>query len=398
MVMTIKTKGRSHDEIRSLVRDELKAQTPAASYLWVSDMYDGSAIYTMEDAQGTSSKYSASYSISKEGKVTISDVVEVIAKQVYEAVSSFSVEMPSLDSSEFAAGSEIIKPVRLFKCGVYPDRACKEITHSDADNIIIPGCVGLKLEVEHLKKSPFSGKMGRVISATRNGDYIDGEVAFAGWMGDAFSGETPKVSIHLDAHKKPIELSMVCDPRVTEAGLMSAFNASEEKPEPVRRGSVMNLFSVIAEKLGLKESEVKEGLSSEFASANTELVSRMTALEAENLSLKQAQSTFSAATAASQASSIADTLIRNGKATPAERDGLTSLFSATLAADNGSTFSATGAVEYGPLTSAAIAREEARPSLNLITTDSVFSAIQVDSETQPVVPNTAEIFAARKVK
>ena len=404
MATTIPPKGLSFDEIRSRIREGLKTVHPDASYISMDEIYSDSVLYSVEKygsnlTPSSSKNYHATYSIGKDGSPTIGDPTEVKKKAVYEAVSVFAVEMPELDASEFSGSASIIKPVRLFKCGAYPDRACKEITHSDADNIIIPGCAGLKIEIEHLKQSPFSGKIGKVLSATRNGDYIDGEVEFSSWVGAAFSGETPKVSIHLDANKKPVELSMVCDPRVTEAGLMSAFSAAtanEDKPEPVRKGSVMNLFSKLAETLGLKESEVKEGLASEFGNANPEQAAEITALRSEITSLKQAQSTFSAVTVATQAEAIADTLIRDGKATPAEKVGLVSLFSATLTADGGSKFSASGAVEFGAITKAAMDRENARPSIPIVQEGSSFAAIQADSNATPITPDVQDIMEFRK--
>lgn len=413
---TLKPKGRSFDQTKSMVRSALQAKYPTANYVSIDDIHQDTVMFSVETANANprSASYAASYSIDGDGTVTLGEVNAVVSGKTYETVATFSIESPEFEASDFSATdttSEIVKPCLIFRCGKYPEKNLPEYTQSDADFHLIPAINngGLRLEDLHPRIDPktgeivpnrWTGKLGKGgLNAWRVGDDIYANVSFSRIMAEAFKGEKPSLSISINPiTKMPRELSLVDIGHIEGAGVLAAFSASEETPKPVRKGAGMSTFKEkFAKLLGITEAEVETGVS-EFSGADTTaLEARLKQVESENAALKQGQSTFSAVTAATQAAAIADSLIRGGTATSAEREGLVSQFTQTLTADNGANFNATtGAVEYGPVTTAVLARESARPQLKLVTPDSTFSILEPNRTAEPEVIDSQAIYASRK--
>lgn len=346
----IKLKGRSFDQIRRLVSDALKVQYPNASWVWIKDegLYGDTVIYTVEMETGNPRKqtYVASYSIDKTNVVTLADIKPAQIKQSVE-VASFSCEIPEFTEADFsAAGDEIVKPCLLFKAGDYTETRGINVTIQDLDSIVIPNFTNIKIEDEHpilkgrRKPSKWSGKIGRVVNTWRVDDTLYGNVAFSKWVGEAFKGERPSLSISLDPKTKhPREVSLVDDPYFEEAGVLSAFSVDPEQVEEPRKGKPMsNFFGTLAEKLGLSKAEVESEMA-EFSKADTSaLEARLKAVEAENVTLKQGLSTFSAV---QSADALANKVLQAKKIIPAQFESVRAAFAKAIEQD-GANFSNDG--------------------------------------------------------
>lgn len=409
MAKEIKPKGRSFDQTRSLVSDALKLLYPSAGYTWINELYSDVVIFSVENSNANprSTTYAANYTVSASNAVSVKDVQQVTAKKVYESVAVFSIDVPDFDTADFSGDGEIVKDCLLFRCGDYPDKGLRDYTPEKADFALLPNLPGLRLEALHPKIDPvtgesdseWSGKLGKgVVDARRVGDDVFGRVSFSQEVVAALKGTKPALSISIHtATGKPVELSLVDVPRIAGAGVLAEFSGGNPEPKKespkVRKGASMSLKDKLAEMLGLSKKEVEDGMS-EFSNENPEVAAELADLKVKYEALKQGHSTFSAVSVSQFANQIADSIIVAEKATPAERDALVSHFSATLTADNGVTsFSAeTGLPEYGPLTKAAIAREMARPALNLGI--SQFYAVKPEGE-KPKMRSSSEIYADR---
>lgn len=102
----------SHDQVRSALRDALKASLTAAGmdkvYAWPKDVYDDRVVYEVEMPTGTR-LFSRGYSIDEAGAVTLGDdVTEVKAQTVYTPVSppTTSTTMATESADEPAAEGE----------------------------------------------------------------------------------------------------------------------------------------------------------------------------------------------------------------------------------------------------------------------------------------------------
>jgi hypothetical protein len=365
VMATLKPNGPSFDETRSLVRAALQAIQPSGNgtYVWIDQTYSDMVIYSVE-TNSVTNQYAADYTIDKENKVTLGDPIPVVRKAVYEIV-SFDVDLPDLSEIEFS-GDVVCKDAILFKCGVYPDKGNFSLSQEEADEITIPALnqgVGSGIEVEHVKGTVFSKLLGKVTKAWRVGDFIYGTTEWPAEVAKLLKGKQPKFSISLNSVTKlPIEVSIVKNPRVVEAGVLTKFNKDSDDAPTERKGVVMSFFGTLAEKLGLTKAEVESGVKAEFSQITDPLEAKITALEAENAALKQGQSTFTAAQSATTATQIVEGFLLKGKLTPAEKDAAIAAFSSALDADGGVQF-AEGKQSFGGVTSALLATYEARPTI-----------------------------------
>lgn len=397
MATTFKPKGRSFSEAERLIREALKAQFPN-NYVWVSDTYPAEVIFSVENSQppNKTEQYLATYSIAVDGKVTLGDPQKVMPKRVYEIVTF------SIDPAAFAGNSEIVIDAKLFELGDYPDKNFS-LNEEEADGITIPSAAGKPIEFEH-KPTVLSGKTGFIEKTWRDGTSIYGTLRFSSWVGQALAGETPKLSVAFNPVTKEVdEVSMVRNPRISDASLLAAFSGETVPQETERKGGVMSIFAKLAEKLGLQPKEVETELRTEFAAVNAaesaELKARLAAVEAENKALKQGQTATFAATVDSAATAIVNQIKSEGKITPAEEGPTKTAFMSALLADGGVKFSDDGKPADGEQVAALKAVFAARPNLHL--TESQFSGATTVAGSQtaeaPVI-DSAKIYAARGAK
>lgn len=397
MATTFKPKGRSFSEVERLVRESLKTQFPN-NYVWVSETYADQVIFSVENPQppNNTEQFLATYSIAADGKVTLGDPQKVMPRRVYEIVTF------SLDPATFAGKNEIVIDAKLFELGDYPDKNFS-LSEEEADSVTVASAAGKRIEFEHMP-TVLSGKTGSIEKAWRDGTSIYGTLRFSKWVGEALAGETPKLSLSFNPVTKEVEeVSIVRNPRITDASLLAAFSGETEPKPEERKGGVMSIFARIAEKLGLQPKEVETELRSEFAAASAaesaELKARLAIVEAENKVLKEGQTASFAATVETSAAAIVNRFKSEGKITPAEEESAKAAFASALIADGGVKFSADGKPEDGTQVAALKALFASRPNLHL--TESQFAgASTIPGAKTAEVPtiDTAAIYAARGAK
>jgi hypothetical protein len=388
----LKPKGRSFDETRALVRMALETKHGTGNgngYLWLSEIYPDMTIYTVEPKLGKSVTYSATFSVAADGTVTLGEPVQVVRKNVYETV-EFEMDF----TAEFSADEKgcVVKEALLFRLGDYPDKGFS-LDKAEAESIVIPAIkAGLELEIEHKQDTVFSGKLGKAIDSWLVGDDLFGKVSFPAAVAGLLKGTKPQFSMKFDpVTKAPIELSIVKNPRITDAGLLAAFSESE-KPK-VRKGHAMSFLDKLAELTGFKKADVEAEMKAEFSKDSSDLEAQLKAANAEIAALKQGVSTFGQVSAAQSAESYAKALLTAGKIVPAELASVTAAFSNALVADGGVKFSATGTLEEGPVTKAVKAAFEARPAMTL--TETQFSVAPGEFKAGEKPMTADEVFAMR---
>lgn len=123
----------------------------------------------------------------------------------------------------FAADGAVVLEGKVFECGDYPDKAFS-LTEAEADERIRE-FMGCPVDLGHPEtESPLDGKLGAWTAMERRGRDIWGRVELPAFVRDAAGDGPIKVSVAWDrASKLPMKLSLVTDPRVSDAALMAAF-------------------------------------------------------------------------------------------------------------------------------------------------------------------------------
>jgi hypothetical protein len=133
----------------------------------------------------------------------------------------------------------VLRSGLIFRFGEYPDKGFRlsaddyQAAH-DGDFAPVP------IDLSHTD-TVLDGKMGELVAAEVRGDELHGTVRLRRWLDDAIGDAGRKVSCEWDrATNRLRKLSLVPNPRVTDAALFASFSAAhpeaaEREPEAVTR-------------------------------------------------------------------------------------------------------------------------------------------------------------------
>lgn len=136
---------------------------------------------------------------------------------------NFSLDSISTESEE--NNKYVYRTGLIFRAGAYPDKRFKitpeELLAVASDFSPVP------LDVEH-GQSIFDGKLGTLdaVHVSEDGWSLYGTAKIPKWLDELQSGEPFKVSCTWTPKKDLVKLALVCNPRITDAALMSAFTAN----------------------------------------------------------------------------------------------------------------------------------------------------------------------------
>jgi hypothetical protein len=371
----LQPKGRSQSEVNRILSEAIRTSNPTASWSYVREIYpdDGMVVFSIEQADGQPMKrYFSSFDIDAKGDVTLGTPEEVVVKEVYEIVATFSCN----DSIDFSKAIEedgsMIVPAILFECGVYPDKNNFSLSQDEAD-LILSDFSGIPIKIEH-ENTIFDGSIGNVKNAWRVGNTIFGTIEFPLALGQLLKGKAPKLSVGFNRDKKPREVSLVENPRIENAGVLAEFRA---KP---RTKLTMKLPAALAALFGGKESDAQHAINEavEESPLVKQLREESAAKDSKIEALEKGQFKI---TSTATAESLANQVIGEGKVPPAAKDALMAQFTATLSADGGTTFS-DGKLVFGPTTQSALEVYKAMPKISELS-DSTFAGEKPQSKAEP---------------
>jgi len=235
-----------------------------------------------------------------------------------------------LGGSQFDASDEVILTGKVFEIGNFPDRSFS-IGADEMDRAItefrpVPN------DLEHSRlREVLGNSLGELRKIWRVGDDVIGEVAAPAWL-VRLAGNALKVSLAFNAAKKVVGNALTLAPRISDAEVVAAFAERGVRSSERDGGFLEWLRRLIGANRGARNEERGTRNSEEAA--------------------------------ASIATRFADSVIRDGKFLPAERDYLLKTFLATLAMDSGAAFS-TGAVIEGESCDALRHMVDAKPAHEL---------------------------------
>ncbi|MCW5936737.1 MAG: hypothetical protein KIT11_05465 [Fimbriimonadaceae bacterium] len=228
----------SLDDVRQLVRAAILSTLPPDTPAYVYDLYDDAAVYGIDQPNGTVRHYRVPYEIDDDGKVTLGQSEEVRQVRTWETIKYTKFTAGHIE--ELADGS-IEVTAKLFTIGDYPDKGFG-INEAEADEAVTEiDALPAPVIVEHMRSvfthaDPFN--VGKLAKVWREGLDLFGKIRFSGWVKDALKGQAPKLSLGWSQHpKRIVEVSLVLDPRVEDAGLLAAFSS-----KPARIGGAMKNF------------------------------------------------------------------------------------------------------------------------------------------------------------
>lgn len=328
--MATKKGGLSFGEIRSVVTTALRQKEGIGQgqYLYPVDMYADSVVYEIEGGTGTAGTFMRDYSISQDNGVFTVDLGEpspVTSKRVYVPV-KFDAEF---DAPANFDGEYVRVPAKLFELGDYPDKAFS-LDEAEADNLTIPSFANVPLMIEHAP-SAFDGKLGRVVKAWREGSSIFGEIEIPKSLGTLFKDMKVKLSVGFDlVSKMAKEVSIVRNPRITDAAILKAFSNDEN----LRKGGSMGYFAKLGGILGLTEKQVKDEAVAEFYEILKEKDAEIERLKNKIEAVEAGQSSVRNFTAQSVADGAVNELLGTGRIVPADAEALKSSFIKAIELDN----------------------------------------------------------------
>lgn len=354
----------SHEEIRSLAYDALKAKLGERVDCWIESVYDDEVVY-----HSGGKSFKAPFSVD-DGKASLGDPVEVKKVVSYKPV--FSVERLFAAFSEDTDGDMVIRRGKIFEAGDYPD---KGVDFTDQDLAAAASSFApVENDIEH-RSTILDGHLGKLQKVWQQGSELFGELALPKWLDKTLGPNGLKVSLAFDANKRIVGNGLVLRPRIADAAVFAAFSEFNENPgnppEPKQETAMKTTFGNLLKSFGLDaapapdaEVTLPEGFSlPPEPKATTPAVTPPPKIQAfsddpqaqamqSELDAMKAQFAAMAQTAVkSKAYEFADHLINVAKkAIPAQRDGLAQQFVNAVqldaAAAGGAMFSAeTGVVE-----------------------------------------------------
>ena len=274
-----------------------------------------------------------------------------------------------------AADGDVVRRCgKVFEAGEYPDKGV-EFTEQDLAEAVSK-FAPVDNDLEH-EPTVLDGKLGRLERVWQSGKELFGEVAVPKWL-DAVLGEDPlKVSLAFDRDKSIVGNALVLNPRISDAAVFAAFNNHSQRPgsgqEPRNNmPTKMKLSDYIASHVksifGMDkvdpeaEVEVAEGgteakpkepaapatpaapAATPAAPATPEVPAEF---KAELDKLRNENNVLFALSVKNAAYAFADTVIRDKKALPSQRESIADMYVKANGSDanGGATFTAAGAVE-----------------------------------------------------
>jgi hypothetical protein len=299
----------SHAEIRSL----LSAALPDGE--WIDEIYDSHVI----SAAGTG-LLRRDYQIDANRAVQLGEASAVRRDVSYKPVFSFSVSPQA-----YAA---VVRTGKLFEAQFFAERGYG-VTEEELDEIVA-GFSGAPILIQHestiFDRLPDEQRPGWVTRLWRKGRELFGEVRLADWLHQLFADQPIRVSVGLttDRPRRLLELSLVPNPRITDAAVMAAFSSfaregrDHGQPPGPNGGNQPSMEGLTKEDVGFLQ-----GLKKFFGGGEKPdpVEARFAALEAKLDALnKPAAPAQPAPVDHSQAANtFADRLIAEGRLFPADR-------------------------------------------------------------------------------
>lgn len=355
----------SFEEIRQKLWDALNAKAAAAGQtmpsqelgFWIESVYEDELIY----CQG-GKLFKAPWVINDSNDVSIGEAVEVEKKVKYQAL--FSDERLLTEFSVKEDGDMIVRSGKLFEAGEFPDKGVK-FDENDI-SFAVDSFAPVENDLEHAS-TILDGKLGSLKKVWKKGEEIFGDVAIPKWLDKAIGNEPIKVSLAFDRHKRIVGNALVLNPRISDAVVMSAFSrhsstqetfgkpGGTKTPMKIKLGdAIKHLFGAVKTDDLNAEVEVPEIAQAVFSASapapSTPAVStpapvKDEAAEAQAITFKAVEKNLVNAAALV----FADSVIRDKKALPAQREQIAAMFgnSVELDANGGSMFSANGSINEG---------------------------------------------------
>lgn len=134
---------------------------------------------------------------------------------------SFGFQMPEAQVNLEGEADTVLRNGLLFRAGEYPD---KEFALTEDELLAaVTEFEPVPVDLEHTD-TVLSGKLGELRNVEAKGGELHGTVALPGWLNNLVGSDPLKVSCAWDRATKRLKaLSLVLNPRVTDAAVMSAF-------------------------------------------------------------------------------------------------------------------------------------------------------------------------------
>lgn len=343
----------------------------------IDDISDDKVTYTADsevnpNIRGT---FQRTYTIDTKNRVTLGTPQQVFKRTVYEplvVVSAFSLDESIVEFSE--DGETVYRYGKVFEAGSYEDKDF-EITEDE----LAQAAAEFRAVANNIGHMPtiLDGKLGQLVSVEVKGKDLIGKVAIPKWLHDTAGDEPIKCSLEwLKNSKRIVGNALVINPRIPDAQLVAAFSAANTQkggismPENKKPNIVDRVKAFFGDK-GLPD-ELKDIEQAEFTETKPESVAtpneEVAKFKAELESSRAETAALRSARLRDEAEKFADRMIKENKATPAEKDGIVSTFTKLAEVDSNAgvaCFSADGRFSQGDSLKVYCQSIEARTPHNL---------------------------------
>lgn len=279
------------------------------------------------------------------------------------------------------SAEEIVMQGKIFECGDYPEKNFS-LSETEADSVTIASFSPVNNELEHVNsygtRTILDGKLGRLEKVWRDGKNLFGRMTVPKWLYECVDNKQIALSLAFDKDKKISATGLVIEGHLPDTNaLAAAFSASTSAPMPpdssLRINGDMDVIQSIkallagdagAAQPAQPEPSTPPANAATFNSADPKLIERLTALETENASLKEAQRNQATSALVQASVAFAKSQVEKGKAYPSENEANAKLYLNAVTDDNAAKptcFSADGTISTGERVKDLLASFEARP-------------------------------------
>lgn len=195
---------------------------------------------------------------SGESSAADSDDATVPTDSVVDDSSDIETESVAFDGpvAVTQSGDEmVVRKGLIFRFGNYPDKNYSLTPEQFAT--ANPDFAGAPIDLSHTD-TVLDGKMGELSAVEVKGNELHGTARLPRWLDSLLDSDARKVSCHFDrATNKLKRLSLVPNPRITDAALMAAFASAHKTPHG--QSHIQRIHDMAAESGALCDAENSDG-------------------------------------------------------------------------------------------------------------------------------------------